>query len=290
MKLGDAPGTERNATYPMSVSLGYFRTLGIPILFGRGFEDTDHTGAEPVAIISLDMAKSNWTSPEQAVGAQIDVGSKFQDHYKIVGVALDFNGYWSQKSVPTIYLPEAQSAYALGGDVILRTAGSAPVAALARQALDGMPIPAEVSDAWTLRERWRATLTRPQARMAGMLLLALLGLGLSVQSVYAVATATVSARRHELAVRSTLGALPRRLVWSVTRELVLAVMVGVGFGVVAALNLHRLLQQWLGLTAIWRTEPIIVAIALLALAAAAGCYFPARAATRANPAEILRQG
>ena len=242
-------------------------------------------------IISLDMAKANWTSPEQAVGSQIAVGSKFQDTYKIVGVAANFNGYWSQKPVPTIYLPEAQSASACGGDVILRTASSpSAVAALAPQALAGMAIPAEISDVSTLQERWQATVTRPQARMAGMLLLALLGLGLSVQGVYAVAAATASARRHELAVRSTLGALPNRLVWNVTRDLILAVTVGGACGVVAALDLGRLLKQWLGPAAVWQAEPIIVAVVLLALAAAAGSYFPARAAVKANPAEVLRQG
>ena len=290
-KPGDSAYTEREATLPMSVSPGYFRTLGIPILFGRGFDDADHSGGEPVAIISLDMAKLNWTSPEQAVGSQIDVGSKFQDHYKIVAVAANFTGYWSQKPVPTVYLPQAQSAYFCGGDVILRTEASpVSVAALAPQALAGMGIPATISDVSTMHARWQATLTRPLARMAGMLLLALVGLGLSVQGVYAVAAATEAMRRHELAVRTALGAPPSQLVWNVTRELVLAVLVGAVLGIGAALNLRPLLQRWLGLTAVWQVGPIAVAVVLLTLAAAAGCYFPARAATRANPAEVLRQG
>jgi putative ABC transport system permease protein len=290
-KQGDAPGSARDASYPMSVSPDYFRVLGIPILFGRSFDDTDHSGGEPVAIINRDMAKANWTSPEQAVGSQIAVGSKFQDTYKIVGVAANFDGYWSQKPIPTIYLPEAQSAYACGGDVILRTANSPrAVAALAPQALAGMAIPSEISDVSTLRERWQATLTRPQARMAGMLLLALLGLALSVQGVYAVAAITVAARGHELAVRSALGAPPRGLAWNVTRQLVLAVMIGSCLGVAAAAELRPLLEHWLGPVAVWQAEPIAVAVALLVLAAAAGCYIPARAAARANPAEVLRQG
>jgi hypothetical protein len=59
VKQGDAAGIAREATLPISVSPGYFRTLGIPILFGRGFDDTDHSGGEPVGIISLDMAEEN---------------------------------------------------------------------------------------------------------------------------------------------------------------------------------------------------------------------------------------
>lgn len=141
-----------------------------------------------------------------------------------------------------------------------------------------------------MQSRWQETLTRPLARTAGMLLLALMGLALSVQGVYAVAAGTAVARRHEFAVRSALGAQPRRLVWNLTRELVLAVMAGAVLGVVGALELRPLLEQWLGPGTVWQTGPIIIAIVLLALAAAAGCYFPARATARANPVEVLRQG
>ncbi len=291
VKQGDAPDAERDATWPpMAVSTGYFRTLGIPILFGRGFADADNSSGERVAIISLDMAEQNWTSPDQAVGSQFAFGSKFQNPYKIVGVAANFTGYWSQKPFPTVYLPEVESSQQCS-DVILRTAESPrTVAALAPQALAGMAIPATISDVSTMQERWQATLTRPLARMAGMLLLALLGLGLSIQGVYAVAAATVAARGHELAVRSALGAPPSGLAWNVTRQLVLAVMVGSGLGVAATLEVQPLLKHWLGPAAVWQAEPIAVAVLLLALAAAAGCYVPARAAARANPAEVLRQG
>lgn len=290
VKQGDAATTERQTAYPDPVSPSYFHTLGIPILFGRGFDPTDNIGGEPVAIISLEMAERNWTPPEQAVGSEIALGSKFQNHYKIVGVAANFTGYWSQMPAPTVYLPLAQAAYALRANVILRTASPRAVEAFARQALAGMAIPATVSDVSTMQARWQATATRPLARMTGMLLLALLGLGLSVQGVYAVAAVTVAARRHELAVRSALGAPPVRLAWRVTRDLVLAVIAGAGFGVVAAVNLRPVLAHWLGPVAVWQAEPIAVTVLLMVVAATAGCYIPARAAARANPAEVLRQG
>ena len=290
VKQGDAADVVRDASYPIAVSTGYFRTLGIPILFGRSFDDADNVTGERVAIISLDMAEQNWTSPEQAVGSQFAFGEKFDKPRKIVGVAANFTGYWSQKPFPTVYLPEVDSSQWCGY-VILRTSDSPrTVVALAPQALAGMAIPATISNVSTMQERWRARLTRPLARIAGMLLLALLGLGLSVQGVYAVAAAAVAARRHELAVRSALGAPPGRLVWNVTREMLIAVVAGSGLGVAASLEMHPLLKQWLGPTAVWRTEPIAVAVVLLTLAAAVGCYVPARAAARANPAEVLRQG
>lgn len=290
VKQGDAVDTPREATSPISVSPGYFHALGIPFVFGRDFDNTDNSRSEPVAIVSLEMAKQNWVSPEQAVNSQIAFGPKFQNHYKIVGVAEDFTGYWSQKSVPTIYLPEAQSAN-WSGQVILRTTASPrAVAALLPQIMAEMSVPATISDVSTVQTRWQATLTRPLARMTGMLLLALLGLALSIQGVFAVAAGTVAARRHELAVRLALGAQPRRLVWHLTRELVLAVVAGAAFGVLAALELRPLLQQWLGRMAVWEPTLIVAAIILQALAAAAGCYFPARAAVQTNLVDVLRQG
>jgi predicted permease len=290
MKLGDAPGTSREADYLPSVSPDYLRTFGIPILYGRGFDDTDNRKSELVAIVSLDMAEQNWKSPEQALGSLVAFAPKFQNHYKIVGVAANFTGFRSPEPAPTIYFPAAQSGNCCSA-VILRTSASPrTVAALAPQALKGMPIPAVVSDISTMEEWWQKTATRPLARMAGMILLGLLGLALSVQGVYAVAAATVSARTHELAVRSALGAPPGRLAWNVTQELVLAVGLGSICGVAAALALRRLLEQWLGPLASSQAGPIAAAVVLLALAAAAGCYVPARAAARANPAEALRQG
>ncbi len=290
-KPGDTADTEREASAPTPVSPGYFHALGIPILFGRGFNSADTTGSESVAIISLNMTEQNWTLPQQAVGSEITVGSKVKTTYMIVGVAGDFTGFWSQKPAPMIYLPLSQGAYTIGGDIILRTTASPKtVATLAPQILAGMPIAATVSDVSTMQARWQATLTRPLARMAGMLLLALLGLALSVQGVYAVAAANVTARRHELAVRSALGAPAGLLVWNLTRELLIAVAVGAGCGIVAALNLRPLLAHWLGTVAVWEAGPIAIAILLLGLAAVAGCYFPARSAARANPVDVLRQG
>ncbi len=290
LKQGDAAGVQRAATYAISVSPSYFRTLGIPILYGRGLDNTDNIHAEKVAIISLDMAQKNWTSPKDAVGSVINFGSKFQMRLRIAGVAANFTGYWSQQPFPMVYLAEAQSANGYG-EVILRTTASPDsVAALARQLLGKITIPAVITDVSTMQARWQSTLTRPLARMAGMLLIGLLGLALCVQGVYAVAAGNVAARSHELAVRSALGALPRQMAWTITRNMLFAVTSGAMLGVGAALALRPLLEQWLGATPEWQLPAIVAAVLLLAMAAAAGCWFPARTAMRTDPAELLRQG
>jgi predicted permease len=290
VRQGDAANAAREATVPISISTTYFRTLGIRILFGRGFDATDNAAGRPTAIIGLDMAKRNWPSPAQAIGSQIAFTANLQKLYEIVGVAANFTGYWSQQPVPTVYLPEAQTATWCSEVIVRSTATPTAITAIVPQVLAGLPVPVTISDVSTMQTRWQSTLTRPLARMAGMLLLALIGLGLSLQGVYAVATGTVAAQAHELAVRSALGARPGQLAWSVTRELVFAVLVGAGLGAVAAFELQSLLQHWLGPGAVGQGGPITIAIALMVVATAAACYGPARAAARANPAESLRQG
>jgi ABC-type antimicrobial peptide transport system permease subunit len=91
-------------------------------------------------------------------------------------------------------------------------------------------------------------------------------------------------------VCSALGALPGQMAWKVTRGLVLAVMFGATLGAGVTFALRPLLQQWLGGTATMQFEAIAAAVVLLALAAAAGCWFPARAAMRTDPVKLLRQG
>ena len=290
MKQGDEQGTSREADFLPAVSPDYFRTFGIPILYGRNFDDTDNSKSEHVAIISLDMAEKNWHSPAQAVGSLFAFGPNYNYWRKVVGVAGNFTGFWSLQPAPTVYSPVAQEKYCCGAVILRSTASPSAISALAPQLLAGMPIPAVLSDFSTMEEWWQKTATRPVARMAGMILLGLLGLALSVQGVYAVAAGTVAARTHELAVRSALGAPSGRLAWNVTQELIVAVGLGSVCGVAAAMALRRLLEQWLGPLAASQAGPIAAAVVMLTVAAAIGCYFPARAAARANPVEVLRQG
>ena len=291
LEPSDPAATLRAATPPLAVTSGFFRVLGIPVLYGRGLADSDdRSAAQRVAVVNLELAQHNWPDSQAAVGSLIQLGTKPDQQYRVVGVVGNFTGYWFQQPVPEIYVPEAESTYQ-SATVIMRTsARTGAVSGLAREALSGMANAPTISNLCTMQSAWQATLTRPMARMLGMLLLALLGLGLAVQGVAAAASAIVAARSCELAVRSALGADPGALTWSVTRLPVFAVSAGGAVGAVASLGLDPMLAHWLGPLAQGRLEPIAAAVALLALVALAGCYFPARAAARTSPAALLRQG
>jgi predicted permease len=278
-KHDDLAESPRQATHPSVVSNNYFSTLGIPILFGRGFAESDRYAGNPVAIVDLEMARRNWASPQDAVNAQIKVGLSMR-RYEVIGVAGSFSGYWTP--MPTIYLPVNQDPSA-GGVIILRTdAPTSITAERARQVLSSMPVQPEMSSATTLQARWQATATRPRARMAGTLLLALIGLALGAQGVYALAASIVTSRQQELAIRSALGASGQALVWLVLRQVIVAVVMGSGMGALGILAVHRLAPQWISAAVSDPAAPIALALAILVLTAVLGGYVPARSATRAT--------
>jgi putative ABC transport system permease protein len=279
-KQDDLAGSPRDATYPLRVSHDYFNTLGIPILFGRGFEESDRYAGKAVAIVDLEMARRNWGSPEEAVNAQIRVGSLTRG-YEVIGVAGSFGGYWAPVPIPTIYLSQSQDP-GTANAVIVRTDSSASsIAERARQVLSGMPVRVEMSAATTLQAGWQATATRPRARMVGMLLLALIGVGLGGQGVYALAASMVAARRRELAIRMALGATGPTLVWLLLRQLIVAVVIGSGLGVLGIFTLRRLAPQWISAAVSDPAASIALAIAVLLTTAVLGGFIPARSATRA---------
>jgi predicted permease len=284
---GDAAKSPRETTYPICVSHDYFSMLGIPILFGRGFDDSDRFAGKAVAIIDLEMARRNWASPEEAVNAPITIGT--WGTYEVIGVAGSFGGYWAQVPTPTVYLSQNQEPRS-ANIVILRTDSSAPhIAERARQVLSRMPVRVEMSAATTLQAGWQATTTRPRARMVGMLLLALIGVALGAQGIYALAASNVAARQQELAIRTALGASPPTLVWLVLRQLIVAVTIGSGIGVAGIFAVQRLAPQWISAAVSDPAAPIALALAVLLLTAVLGGFVPARSATRATSVAWLRR-
>jgi predicted permease len=285
-KPGDAAESSRQTTSPLSVSHDYFSTLGIPILHGRGFDHTDRYAGKPVAVIDREMARLNWASPEEAVAAQIKIGAR--GPYEVIGVVDSFGGYWAQSPVPTVYLSQDQQP-SRANVVILRTTSTAPnIAELARQVFSNLPVGVEISASTTLQAGWQSTSTGPRARMIGMLLLALIGVALAAQGVYALAASNVATRRQELAIRTALGASGTALVWLVLRQMIVAVVIGLSIGVMAVLAVHRLAPHWISVALNDPAAPIALGSTVLLLTAVLGGLVPARSATRPTSVAWLR--
>jgi putative ABC transport system permease protein len=275
-----------------TIAPGYFETMGIPLVRGRGFEATDRSGTVPVAIVSRRLALRLW-GEANPIGRRIKLGGLASDWpwLGVVGVAGDTRYRELREAPLTFYIPFLQTANPGLRPRYLavrshRDAGAilGEVRAAAREVDANLLVPESASVS-----QLRATpLARPRltAALAGMF--ALLALGLAAVGVYGMVAVLVVQRTHEFGVRVALGAQPGHV-----RRLVLAqgaahAAAGIAIGLVVWLGVSRVLRSVVYEAT--PTDPVAVAGAasLLLAAAVAASYLPARRATRIDPVQLLR--
>lgn len=285
-------GVVKPARY-LSVSPGYFETLGLRVTDGRGFRPRDRAGAEPVVVISETFAHRLFPRSDP-LGHKVQLGgmSLRGTFYTVVGVVEEVRvpglGTGSVP-VPTLYLSALQHPPA-AAELAVRTGGDAAgTLAGVRGAAARLEPRQRLDDPLTLAERLRRH-AEPLRWIAGMLAaVAALSTLLAAWGLYGVIHYTVSQRTRELGIRAALGAPPRSLVRLVMREGGGVVARGMALGLAGALCLARLLEfLFHGARAL---DPWVygTVAALLGGVALAASYRPARAAARVDPLVALRQ-
>ena len=278
------------------VSPGYFAALGLPIISGRGLEESDTATSLPVGVANETFARRY---PGEVLGARIPSfsGRASQNEAVVVGIAADVRYVASAtESLPEIYfshrqLPAALAASTANVTLLVRAGGDpAPLAALIRSVAreaDGNLVPDAVM---TLDARLVATdlaLPRLYAFLLGGF--ATLALLVAAVGLFGVLSYVVAQRTRELGIRAALGARPPDLVRLVLRQGLGTTLVGLVLGLVAAAVLMRFVSTLLyGVGA--ADLPTYVGVpALLLVVAGVACVVPARRAARLDPLRALRQ-
>jgi putative ABC transport system permease protein len=271
-----------------SVTPGFFETLGVPVLAGRGFEDGDRQGGERVVVVNQSLARLLWPGGD-AVGKRIYWGGTTGRTRTVIGVTGDFQDVQLDVAGgPMLFVPHAQVDLP-GMTVLLRTpldvAAIAPALRATVRSLDpALPPP----DVHTVEASRSAAAAGPRFNTALLGAFAAIAFVLAVTGVYAMLAFTVVERRRELAVRIALGASAREIV----RLLVAGGLALAGAGTVVGLVLAAGITRVLGslLYDITPTDPFTFTGATLALLVSAGiaCYLPARRAGRLDPLTVLR--
>jgi putative ABC transport system permease protein len=272
------------------VTPDFFRTLGVPVLRGRAFDERDREDAERVVVISAALARQLWPG-ENAVGKGLFWGGTDGTPKRVVGVAGDVRDRQLDAAPqPMVYLPYDQVAVSTT-TLLLRAAGDpaafAPAVRAAVWSLDpGLPVPevtplARNRDALVAAPRFRALLLGCFAATA--LLLAALG-------VYSVMAHAVAQRTREIGVRMALGARPAAVAREVLRRGLALTAVGLGLGLAGSVAAGRVAASLLYETS--PGDPLTLAgVACLVVATAlAATWLPSRRATRVDPVESLRAG
>jgi putative ABC transport system permease protein len=274
----------------MAMTPGYFETMGIPVLRGRGLMEADVAGSEPVVVISESLAKEQFPG-QDPIGKQIKCGWDFLEGWiTIVGVVGDVRQD-SPASVPfpTFYTPLTQHAHAATDmQVLVRTRTEAGVmsATLARFMKQSFPEVAVLNS--TMKEnvgeseRAQHFRTLLFASFAGVSIL------LAMTGMYGVTAYTVAQKRFEFALRFALGAQRPQVLGSVLRSALTVAAIGVVGGVLLSVALMRVVVSLLGKMPAFDAFSYAVAAAGVLVVALVATLQPAYRAATVEPMQVLR--
>jgi predicted permease len=269
----------------------YFRTLGIPVVKGRGFAETDDASAPHVVVISREAARRHFPG-EDPIGQRIRLGWGSQADAvggTVIGVVGDVKeSGLDEDHLAEIYLPYAQKPVE-GTDVVLRT--SVPPLSLAtavRGAVHQLDPDLPVARIETLMQIVSASIAEPRFYTTLLTAFASTALLLAALGLFGVISVGVSQRTREIGVRMALGARSGDVLRLVLREAATLAVVGVVIGLGAALALSRTLSSLL--FNLSPRDPVAFAVAplVLLLTAVVAALLPARRAAHVDPIEALR--
>ena len=281
------PSGSEDQTYRISVSPEYFKTVGIPLQYGRDFAASDDSTSLPVSIVDATLANRYWKGAE-ALGKRIRTGGD-TTWYTIIGVAGTVrDGDPALPPEPHMYTSIPQT----GGNPLslaIRTNGSsAGVIPAARrvvaEAEPGIPLD-DVKTLSSIIDQTYATRRLTKFLLGGF---ALVALTLAAVGIYGVMSLHVAHRSREFGIRLAIGADPRTVVRLVLGEGAVLAALGVVLGIGGAIAVTRSLASLL--YDVSPTDPaVLIALPLLlAGIALAACYVPARRAARSDPLSALR--
>ncbi len=281
---------ERVGAYVSPSDPDLLKTLGIPVVLGRGLGPADGPDAPRVAVVSEALAR-------KAFGAASPLGRRLVLHgdtpFEIVGVAGDARiRSLREEPAPALYLPYTQSLDVMDSATFLVRSDGDPttVLAAARRLVHRTDPGLALFDARSLADQVARGLSRERqlsrlAELSSFLALVLASLG-----VYGLLSYAVAGRRREIGIRMALGADRARVVRLVLRELLrvaAGALVGVALAVAAGRGLEGLLYG-LAPGSPQAVVALATAVAVMMVVAVAAAWVPARRAARLDPAEVLR--
>jgi predicted permease len=281
------PDVDNNSRFN-KIGAGYFRTLGVPLVAGREFAETDALGAAQVAVVNQAFARK-FRLGANPVGRRMDLGNKKYD-IQIVGLAADAKYSQVKDSVPALFFtPFAQDSNRGFASFYVRSSIDPKrlipqIPRIMRELDASLP----VEELRTMPDQIKINIYLDRfisifsAAFAGLAtLLAAIGL-------YGVLAYTVAQRTREIGVRMALGAAPWSVRMLVLRHVGLMMGIGGAVGLAGAIAVGRLAQS--ALYRVQGHDPLVLGASLVALAAvalAAGLV-PAIRASRVDPMGALR--
>ncbi len=277
------------------VGTDYFRTLQIPVLQGRTFDERDTASSPAVAIVSESLARKYWPG-ESAIGKRIKPRFAGSSWCVVAGVVADVRHWGADVAIePTAYYPYAQVPDSM------RSLLEANMSIAVRSQLSQHDLLHSISTAvaavnaevpvYDVKTMESMVSDSDSLRNFDLLLLggfSFLALALAAVGVYAVMAYSVSQRTKEIGIRIALGARSRDVLRLILRQGAKLAIAGSLIGVGGAFFLRKIIVGFLhGLSA---NDPLILCVVpcVMILVILMACWLPARRATKIDPIVALR--
>ena len=285
------PDIDSNSRFN-AVGSGYFSTLGMPLLAGREFTETDAPGTPRVAVVNEAFTRKFNLDGARAVGRWMDSEGGEGDALgiQIVGVVQDAKYNDVKSEVPPLFFVPAQQDTTLGGlNFYVRTAGDpSPVLSAIPEVVRSLDPNLPVEGLQRLETQIKENVFVDRLITTFASAFAMLATLLAAVGLYGVLAYTVAQRTREIGLRMALGAGGRTVRRMVLGQVTRMAVIGGVVGGVAALFLGRTAGSLL--YGIEGHDPYVVILAALVLAGVAmgAGYIPARRAAKVHPMEALR--
>jgi predicted permease len=283
------PGNSQDILHNV-VGKGFFSTMGLPILAGRGFDATDKIDSPKVAIVNQTMAHMFFPD-SSPIGHHFCLGddASHSGDIEIVGVAGNAKyDSLDESPEPAAYFPYAQRVQYFGNFEVRYSGDAGQINSAVRRAIEdvnaNIPINSissltELVDESTANQRLIARLSA----FFGLLAAFLVCIG-----IYGLLSYAVARRTSEIGVRMALGAKRSNVLWLILREILVLVAIGVAIGVPVALEGNRLVAKLLYGLSPADPASLLAAVAMLIGIALLAGYLPARRASLLEPTAALR--
>jgi putative ABC transport system permease protein len=276
------------------VSPGYFRTMGIRLLNGRGFTERDNSTVPGVVVVSESVARRLWPAGD-AIGKRISMEDKPKagDWLTIVGIVRDVR----QRSLAdtpsaSVYQPYRQvnQPFFLSHISFVVQTRENPMAMASgiRAVLHRVDKELPTQSVTTMEAIIADTMTEPRAQTRLLGIFSIMALLLAAIGIYGVLVCSVAERTHEIGIRMAMGAAGKDVLWMVLRRTLMLAGSGVLIGTLGALAVTRVLAKFL--FEVTPTDPFtfLAVTGILVMVALLSAWIPAQRAARVYPLVALR--
>jgi putative ABC transport system permease protein len=284
----DAPD-DRPFANLASISPGYLPAMGIPLLEGRLFTESDAADAPHVAIVSAAFARRYWPG-ESAIGRRLRFDNSEGAPWRaVVGVTGDVKQLGLDVAAPPImFIPYTQFPLPFTNLAVRSTSPTATIGSLVRSHLAAIDPDLAAGEVTTLGAVLNESIAEPRFRTFLLAAFALTALLLAAVGLFGLISYSVAQRRREIGIRVALGAKPATLIRTVMREGLTLCAAGLAAGLLGSMLASRVLASFL--FGVGAADPLTfgaVATLLVGVAALA-TYIPARRALSVDPVVALR--